>query len=83
MSTTPSTTGARLKAAREKAGLTQRQLAAAMGTAPQTVSDVEHDRTTHPASLEWLLRAAAVLRVKASSLDPWLASRVPPMKETP
>jgi len=77
--TTTSTTGTRLKAARLKAGLTQSQLAAAMGTAPQTVSDVENDRTTHPASLEWLLRAAGVLRVKASSLNPWLAPKVPPL----
>ena len=79
---TTSTTGTRLKAAREKAGLTQSQLATAIGSTKQVVSGAENDRPTHPVSLEWLWRAAGALRVKASSLDPRLAARVPPIQET-
>ncbi len=62
----------RLRAAREAAGLSQQQLAAAMGTHKQSVSDAERGS---PRSLEWLHRAAVALGCPPSSLDPRLADR--------
>ena len=61
----PATT-ARLKAARQRAGLTQVELAKRLGITQATYSDFERGRTK--ASLDWLNRAAEALGCKLSEL---------------
>lgn len=75
------TTGARLREAREKAGLTLEQLGDLMGCTRQNVSRAEKDNPTP--SLEWLYRAAVALRCKPSGLDPRLSHSIAePLKST-
>lgn len=71
--TTP-TTGQRLRAARESAGLTLEQLGQLMGCTRQNVSRAERDNPTP--SLEWLYRAAVAIKCSPSSLDPRLNAKV-------
>ena len=52
------TPGQRLRAARERAGVTQAQLAERMGSAQATISDVERGQ---PATLDWMYAAAVAL----------------------
>lgn len=70
------TPGGRLQAARQAAGLSQGQLADALGSDTAVVSKAERD--VKAPSLEWLHQAAAVLRIRPSTLDPRLSGRIPP-----
>lgn len=61
-------TSQRAKAARERAGLTQREAAKRAGTAEQIISRIE--RGTKPVTQVWARRLAAAYRCKASDIDP-------------
>jgi len=63
----------RIRAARESAGLTQQQLADAIGSGKMAVSEAE--RGVRVPSLEWLHRAAVALKCRPSDLDPRLTDR--------
>jgi transcriptional regulator with XRE-family HTH domain len=80
MPTTESTPGARLRAARLGAGLTQVQLADRLGVCQSRITDVERGR--HAPSLNWLLRAAAALGIDPHELEPALASVKPDRDRT-
>lgn len=71
----PTTTGDRIRAARQQAGLTQAAAAARMPGAVsfQFWSDVENGR--RHTSLEWLWEAAKALDCNPHDLDERLASR--------
>lgn len=58
--------GARLRAWRERAGLTQQQLADLLGTGPSFLSRLERD--IHSPTVEMLCRIAAALDVDARDL---------------
>lgn len=58
--------GARLRAWREQAGLTQQQLADALGTGPSFISRLERD--VHSPTVDMLCRLAEALGVDARDL---------------
>jgi len=58
--------GRRLATLRKQAGMTQRQLADAIGTAPEVISRMEHG--THGPSLDRLDEIAQALRVEPRAL---------------
>jgi transcriptional regulator with XRE-family HTH domain len=66
------TPGARLAAVRRRLGLTQKQIAEAIGVAPSYVGLVEQGR--YVPTLDRVLEIAAALGVDAQELDPRLAS---------
>lgn len=67
----PSTTpGARVKAARKAAGLTQRQLAARLGCAQPQIAKVERDQAAP--SLDRLYALAQAIGCDPGTLDPRL-----------
>lgn len=77
ITTKPTTIPARVRAAREAAGLTQEDLGDRMGVSKARISDVEQGRH-HAPRLEWLVRAARSLGIPPSQLHPDLTDRVTP-----
>jgi transcriptional regulator with XRE-family HTH domain len=76
----PDSVAGKIKAARDKAGLTQGQAAARMpgNVAVQYWSDVERARRTP--SLEWLWDAAQAIGCDPHDLDPRLQSKTKPKR---
>ena len=70
------TIGARLYRARTLAGISQSELAQAIGTSKTGVYLVERNRRV--ATLDWLIRAARALNVPGSVLSDDLSDRIPP-----
>lgn len=66
---------ARVRSAREAAGLTQQQLADMLGVTKARISDVEQGRHFQ-VRLEWLVRLARVLQIAPSTLHPDLTDRI-------
>jgi transcriptional regulator with XRE-family HTH domain len=64
----------RFRAARLAAGLSQSEVARALGTGRHNISRIESGG--HEPTPQWLLWAAAVLRLDAAALDPELAGLV-------
>ena len=60
--------GKRIQSARKEAGLSQEQLAEAIGKSPSAVSTIETGK--RGASLETLIRIANVLQVSADFFEP-------------
>jgi len=59
--------GARIRAARERSGLSRRQVADRLGVSYQRLADIEADRK--PISLELLLRIAEAIACDPHALD--------------
>ena len=70
------TIGARLYRARTLAGISQAELAQAIGTTKAGVSIVEKNQRIP--TLDWLIRAARALGVSGAVLSDDLADRIPP-----
>lgn len=70
------TIGARLYRARTLAGISQSELAQAIGTTKAGVSIVEKNQRIP--TLDWLIRAARALGVSGAVLSGDLADRIPP-----
>jgi DNA-binding XRE family transcriptional regulator len=70
------TIGARLYRARTLAGISQSELAKAIGTSKAGVSIVEKNQRVP--TLDWLIRAARALNVSGAVLSDDLADRIPP-----
>jgi len=75
MSTTPTTPGALIRAARIKAGLSVAELARRLGVTPPRISNLESGHR-NPSS-KVLLRIAAAIPCDPHTLDPALASVAP------
>lgn len=69
------TRGGRLKAARERAGLSAAQLAAKLSISPERINNIEAGRCN--VSGDWLWLAAGAIGCRGSELDPSLADVVP------
>jgi len=71
--------GARIRAARERAGFSRRQVADWLGVSYQRLADIEADRK--PTTLEVVLRVAEAIACDPHTLDARLASTRPKPKD--